>query len=484
MATFALFAWPFVGAVLFLTLGTARGLIWTFLLGYLFLPEAHTLNVPGLPPYHKTAAISLACLLGWLVTVPQRRRATPTGDVEKIDTTSKWLYGVLVSLVFLLPVLTILTNGEPLFFGPRAMPGLTIRDYVSMTWGTAVLVIPFLLAKAHLADRESHAMLLKALVLCGLGYSLLVLVELRLSPQLHRWVYGYFQHSWVQHIRGGGFRPIVFLEHGLAVGFFLFSATVAATALMRMETVRQRRLMWFLVAAWLSIILASSRNLGALAIGVLMLPIVALSPRRVQIWVMLAISLVFLAYPALRQAQVIPLLRILEIAESIDPGRASSLAYRIEVEDAVLARASEKPLFGWGGWVRYRVFDEFGRDTTTVDGYWVQTLGERGWLGFLGFFGFIALPILLLAKRRSDPDLTGSTIGLAFVLCGYLIYIIPNSAFGLFVWPIAGAIAGFAQREPASGPARPSPTKIQNVRAVGYSRFPPQASRARTVDTH
>lgn len=58
-----------------------------------------------------------------------------------------------------------------------------------------------------------------------------MLYEVRLSPQLHRIFYGYFPHSFAQQVRGGGFRPVVFLQHGLWVAFFAMMMTVVTFAL-------------------------------------------------------------------------------------------------------------------------------------------------------------------------------------------------------------------------------------------------------------
>ena len=51
-------------------------------------------------------------------------------------------------------------------------------------------------------------------------------------------VYGFFPHSWLQHVRGGGFRPIVFMNHGLVLGIFLSMAVVASAIMVRLSTRR------------------------------------------------------------------------------------------------------------------------------------------------------------------------------------------------------------------------------------------------------
>ena len=72
----------------------------------------------------------------------------------------------------------------------------------------------------------------------ALIYAPLCLLELRLSPQLHRWVYGYHQHDFVQTMRDGGYRPMVFMEHGLMVSFWMAAAALTAFWLWHERTFR------------------------------------------------------------------------------------------------------------------------------------------------------------------------------------------------------------------------------------------------------
>lgn len=52
------------------------------------------------------------------------------------------------------------------------------------------------------------------------------------QPQLHTLVYGFHQHQFTQSIRLG-WRPTVFLQHGLAVNAWMAASTVAAFGLWR-----------------------------------------------------------------------------------------------------------------------------------------------------------------------------------------------------------------------------------------------------------
>ena len=42
------------------------------------------------------------------------------------------------------------------------------------------------------------------------------------------------------------------------------------------------------------------------------------------------------------------------------------------------AKAMRRPVFGWGGWGRSRVHDEWGTDLSITDGLWIIQFGQLG----------------------------------------------------------------------------------------------------------
>jgi len=165
-----------------------------------------------------------------------------------------------------------------------------------------------------------------------------------------------------------------------------------------------------------------SRNLGAAALGLVFVPLMLFGGRKIQLWFMVAVSCLMIVLPGLQQNKLIPLNTAVEIAGKISPERAYSLQYRIDNEQAILERASERPMFGWGTWARWRIYDENGRDLSTVDGLWISIFGEYGWVGYLTYFSLIGL-----------------------IMTGNLIYMIPNAAGSPLSWLMAGALIGFGQ---------------------------------------
>ena len=152
------------------------------------------------------------------------------------------------------PVLTVLTNPDPIYFTLTAIPGLRIHDSIAAVATQAIAILPFFLARRFLATEAAQREILVALVVAGLVYSVPMLIEVRLSPQINTWVYGFFQHDFIQMMRYGGFRPIVFLPHGLWAAFFALMALVAAVGLWRFGP-PQRRASYMAAAGYLGVVL-------------------------------------------------------------------------------------------------------------------------------------------------------------------------------------------------------------------------------------
>lgn len=307
-----------VTLILFARMQPGLALIWSVLLTYLFLPERAGFDMPGIPAMDKTSIPVLTILLAIVVFGGRDKIRNGRRDASA-QVPGDRAFGILIAclciMMLVAPVFTTLTNDDPLRFGPVVIPGARPWDIVGQFANTIFILIPFLLARRYLSTPEAHRQLLVALVVAGLGYSFLALIEIRLSPQLHNWVYGFHQHSFLQHIRGGAFRPKVFLDHGLSVGLFFSGAVFAAIAVMcGMEAGRRRT--WGFAGLWLFLILLNSQNLGAVLITLAMAPIFLL-PMRWQLRATTLIAVSFLLFPVLRQAGIVPVDRMAALAEGL-----------------------------------------------------------------------------------------------------------------------------------------------------------------------
>lgn len=467
MPAVALLSWPLIALGIFFALGPGRGMIWTLLVGFLFLPEEYGFDLPALPPYEKYSVISLSLVLGILLT--RKREEEPP---ELIDPLVRTVISVLIGTLFLGMAATVFDNPDPIVRGGRFQSGHGIRELINFTSDTLILMIPFFLGRRWLADPEIHKEFLRAIVILAVIYSLAVIFERRMSPRLNRWLYGLEMDAWRQHLRGGGFRAMVFLNHGLVIGYFYLCAVLAAVGLSRAST-GNARIAYGFAAVWLFITLFLSRNTGALFLAILFAPALAMFSRRMLLSTMTAVAFLFMFYPAAQQAHLIPNQRIVALVENLSAERAESIQFRFLNEEGLLARALEKPVFGWGGWGRNRVVDEIGRDISTPDGIWIIRLGQFGWVGYISYFGLLTLPLVLLWRRRTIPM---ATLTLAMITSANMVYLLPNSTLGVLAWMVAGTTVGFLQygrkKETAETPsAEPAPQDPTLRRSV-YSRFP------------
>lgn len=491
LAYMILFLWPVVAVILFRTMPLSRALIWTMLGGYLFLPTRPVIDLPTLPAIDKALVPCLAALIGcWVMAAkrPMRVSALPAAPAAPVGRYSRFgpalreaavaegagterlqqrgdparpraavqvmsttVVFAIAALALFGAVLTTLTNGDPVPAGPFWLPAMRAYDLGAMVMGLAVTLIPFFLARRFLATVEGQRGLLMAFAIGGLLYAPLMLIEVRMSPQLNVWLYGFFPHSFAQHVRNGGFRPIVFLEHGLWVGIFMAMAILSALALWRVTPRGQRpmlRLRWLILALGLLVVLVLAKSLGALMITLALAPVVLWGGRRVAVVAAVTLAAIVLIYPMLRGSGLAPTDSILSFANMISADRAGSFEFRLQNEDVLLARAQERALFGWGMWGRGLIYDEWGNRTSVSDGTWIIIMGSFGWVGYLAQFGLLCAPILMLMRRKAG-QVPIETVLLALVLSANLVDLIPNATLEPITWMLAGAVAG-ALRQPVA----------------------------------
>ncbi len=457
-----LMLWPVVTLVLFRLLSPGRALVVSLVAGYLLLPPSPAgIDLPLLPPFGKSNIPGLSAVLAVFLLHRGRFALLPPG----------WGVRLLLLAFVLAPVPTWLSNTDPVFFGRVGLPGMRPFEALALVIQQAMVVLTMLLARALLSAPGAPDMparddgsaglrvLAGALFVGGLAYSLPLLLEVRLSPQLNNWIYGYFQHDFSQTIRGGGYRPLVFLNHGLWAAFFVLSALVAGLALWR-AAAGGRRGGYLLGSGWLALVLVASKSLGALILGVLAAPVVLLLGARWQLRLALLLGLLAAGYPLAKAGGLVPRAAILEQVERLSEERARSLRFRFDNEDVLLARAAERPAFGWGIWGRNQILDPVsGNFLTVTDGRWIITLGVYGWLGYIGEFGLLLWPLWALwraARRRGAvPVLAG---GLALLHGLNMVDLIPNATLTPITWLIAGALLGVAERLRLVAPeAAPAP---------------------------
>jgi hypothetical protein len=447
-ANLMLLAWPLVCLVLFARLPVERALVWSLLGAYLLLPPLTEFDLPLVPDLDKYTIPNLTVAVILIFLFGRKLRLWPEARSAQVLVTSMILSAVFTvmtnadALIF-----EVLPGSEPIRYITNVVPGLSWRDLGSVIAGQVLALVPFLLARQFLATETGLREILVALTVAALVYSIPALIELRLSPVFNIWFYGFFQHDFGQMIRGGGFRPIVFLPHALWLATFFASALLACGALTRNAPLLDR---WkvALLTGYLVVILFLCKSLAAFLYGMFLLPVVLFVPPRWQLRLALSFALVALVYPMLRNGHFIPLDWVLDMAGEISASRQQSLGYRFDNEEQLLARAAEKPLFGWGEWGRNLLRDpETGIMLTVPDGRWIITFGSFGWFGYLCEFGLLALPVVLMWVSLRRPEDVSPYIGpLCLILGATMLDMLLNDTLTPLTWLIAGAILGHAER--------------------------------------
>ena len=417
--------------------------------GEMFLPADGGIDLPGLPAMGRDLIVYttvLSCMIAF-----QWRRIAAARPGTSLE---------LLSVVIALGGLgTVLTNSDPLRYGATSLPGVSLGEAPTamlsdlLTYGS-----PFLLGRVLHRDARDLQRLLSVLAVGGLVYSLFALVEMWVSPQFHNWVYGFIPFGANTTWRLGGYRPMVFARNGLAYAIFMLTCMLAALTLARARlpifTLPSRPL-----AAYLFAMVIATRSLAVMVWAVLFAPIAWLVRPRVMAAIALAMALIVSFYPLLRIADVVSWQPVVAIAEHYDAERARSLAGRFEVEGAMLAKARERFVFGWGGYSRHFVFDERGEQPLVPDGHWILQLGSRGVVGFAGDFGLSLLPIaiafLRIGRIRSRRERI-LIAGLMLIIGLRLVDLIPNGRWTSLPVFLAGALHSCSRAMATVRAARPA----------------------------
>jgi hypothetical protein len=414
-------------------------LVW----GMMWLPEAAGYDFPLLPPLTKYSISALCALLGLYLRARPRLRAVRFGRG----------YDLIVLAMMLGEIGTVITNPDELNYGSwhtislpafLAYDGLSaaVRDFLEVC-------LPFLIGRAVIRTRRDLLDVFSVFVAAGLIYSLPILWELRMSPMLHANLYGFASRSdWLQNVRLGGYRPTVFMGHGLVVGFFMFLCTISAITLRKAG----KRKFWGIptgyVVLYLFVILFLCKAAAALIYGAVGYGLINFVSAKYQLRVVVLLAVIVVSYPLSRVTNVFPTSALLSAAGTLGPERLQSLQFRFDNEDILVLKASERPSFGWGGFSRERVYDEeSGKDLVIQDGYWIAIFGTHGTLGFICFFSVLLFPIVQAARRLrqiSAPLDRTLLAGLAYIvgICG--VNMLPNMTLPNLQFFFAAGLATFS----------------------------------------
>ena len=195
----------------------------------------------------------------------------------------------------------------PLFSGvanPGVLDqGLRGEAYQLLAWG-----VPYFFGRVYFSDTDSLRLAAKALVIAGLAYVPVCLVEVFTGPQLYTRLYGYQPYRWTEAHRYFGFRPIGLLENGNQLGIWMATSALIAVWLWRCRSVdRVLKLPIACVAALLFAVTILCQSGGSILLLFGLLPFIFVSQRYLPrvVTVLLVVGILFFA--GLRLTNVVSL---------------------------------------------------------------------------------------------------------------------------------------------------------------------------------
>ncbi len=433
LAYIVLALWPLIAIYLYKNKSIQDATLWVIFGGLMFLPVKTAIDLPYLPALGKESIPAISALLGcWLI---KNKRISYITELGKLK--------YLVIIFLTIPFITAGLNSDSINIGGYILPKFTYYDALSAAINQFLIITPFFIGRQFFKIYEQQLLMFKLLVMAGLLYSLPILFEVRMSPQLHTWIYGYFPHDFAQQMRFGGFRPVVFMGHGLLVSFFSALVLIASVALWRSK-VKVRGFIPVWVSYYLLLVLLLCKSVGPFLYGIFGFFVVKMLSPKVQMRIAVMLVSLAMLYPVMSILKVFPHQALVGVAESISPERAQSLEFRFNNESKLLYIARERIFFGWGGWGRNRAYDEeTGRDISVTDGRWILTLGQFGFFGFVAEFGLLAMTVFRARKASQYVIEKPEKVLLAAhaLLVGVgMIDQLPNASLAPWLWLVAGVL--------------------------------------------
>lgn len=428
----AMFGFIPVVFYLFVRFPAQRAVIISFVVAWLFLPQA-SYPIPSLPPYTKISAACYGILLGTLIYDTARLTSFKPG----------WL-DVPMVIYCLCPIVSQVSNG-----GSPISP--TINQIV--TWG-----LPYFLGRLYVGSLDGLRQLAIGIFAGGLAYIPFTLVEGVRGPILHQMIYGVNAFDdWGQARRMGGWRPVVFMQHGLMVGLWMMTAALIAVWLWQTGTLKKfmgRNIKTLAIILTIAFFLC--RSTGAYSLFLFAL-IVLFSAK----WFRTSLPLLFIIgyivfYLYIAASGQFSSKDVIEFINQVfGEERAGSLKFRFDNEEILGEKARQRFMFGWGDSGGNRVYNEYGDDISVTDSLWIIAFGVNGVVGLVSLFSSLLLPVIVFsvfkypARTWSNPKVAPAAV-LGIALTMYVFDCVLNAMTNPIFALIAGGISGLVLKAPES----------------------------------
>ncbi|MBE9186693.1 O-antigen ligase domain-containing protein [Microcoleus sp. LEGE 07076] len=428
----ALFGWMPIVFYLFLRFPTQRAVVISFVVAWLFLPQA-SYPIPLLPPYDKISASCYAILL-----------ATIFFDTSRLTTFKPGWLDVPMVIWCLCPIVSQVSNG-----GSPISP--TFSQII--TWG-----LPYFVGRLYFGSLDGLRQLAIGIFAGGLAYIPFTLIEGVKGPILHQMVYGVSAfNDWGQARRMGGWRPVVFMQHGLMVGVWMMSAALIGVWLWQTGTLKKfqgRNIKTLVIVLTIAFFLCRSTGAYSLfAFGLIVLFSAKQFHTSLPLLFIIGYIVFYLYLAASGQFSSDDVIGF--ITQVFGEERAASLKFRFDMEEILGEKARQVFLFGWGDSGGNRVYNQYGKDISVTDSLWIIAFGVYGAVGLASLFSALLLPVVVFclskypARTWSHPKVAPAAV-LGVALTMYVFDCILNAMTNPIFAVIAGGISGLVLKAPES----------------------------------
>jgi hypothetical protein len=436
---------PFVGAILVLWIPIAialfywwparRALIIGVLAATMFLPmgvvELHL--IPG----DKVVFTNLGLLIAALLMDPRPILAIRPRWVD-----------LPMLLVWVLPGASAIANERDAY--------TAFADVLS---AFCMLGAPYVLGRAYITDLRALWHMAYGMFIGALIYAPGCIFEFIMSPKLHLLVYGFHPHPiWSQSLRWSGYRPTMFMQHGLMVGTFMCGAAMIGIWLWYSKAMFKH--VWgirtWMCVLFLTVIAVFCKSTGSLALLIVSLAVL-LSARYLRTGLLIyALAAVPMTYILLRTAgEWNGEDAVAFVTKHVSAEAGGSIKTRFENEGLLLNRAMHKPWLGWGRGGDFLVRDEANNVRSIADGMWVIALGSGGVLGLVALFAALLVPALVVvwrfpARTWNQPNMAAPA-ALAVFMITYAIDCLMNAMINPVYLVALGGLAAVAASKATVG---------------------------------
>jgi hypothetical protein len=427
----AMFGWIPLVLLLFARFPARRAAFIGFLAGWMFLPVA-TYPIHGLPDYTKTLAVCGGVLLGVAIF-----------DFRGLVSVRPALADIPILLFCVSPFFSAIACGLGLH------EGLSVVFSQALTWG-----IPWTVGVIYFRSLAGLWELAVGIFIAGLIYVPLCIFEIVRGPKLHLWIYGFAQGGITRSaMRFGGWRPMVFMNSGLAVALWMAAASVLGIWIWKaglLPSFHGIKIAWLAAVLVLTTLgLKSVNGWVLLLLGAILLLTAWRWRNSALVYVTILLVPTYIVVSATgvwSREQLLP-----PVSSILNAERAQSLRYRFLNERVIARNAREHPVLGWGRTAAafedrnheiFRFGDPKTKAYAVIDSLWIGVFAWFGAIGLAGLLGTLLLPVALSVTRFPAARWREAKIAPVAALAVILLLYTYDDLVNGFINPVFMLIAG------------------------------------------